>query len=323
MTGCFALKIEMKRSRTLLSRIPVLLFVFSLVLLCGSSFLSADDALIWEIRHPKHPGTLFLAGSVHLGHEDMYPLDRVYDEALGKSDYLVFEIASLNLMKVTAFTMKQGMYPARSEENLRSLLGEESFQQLCRLVPSAPPRSLTRMRPWVAASLLEAELAKGLKFTAQAGMESVFHAAAAGREERSLETEDEQLKPISDPALDEEFLADLRKYAATPEKLRGSIRSIVPAIREGKTDDLLRIMEEDRQDMPGVYRVLILLRNRKMAERLFEMLKEEKTGFVLIGTGHCVGPESVPELLEGMGCTAVRLNFSGTPGVLKPKEMEK
>ena len=60
-----------------------------------------------------------------------------------------------------------------------------------------------------------------------------------------------------------------------------------------------------------------------MAERLFEMLKEEKTGFVLIGTGHCVGPESVPELLEGMGCTAVRLNFSGTPGVLKPKEMEK
>ena len=324
MMICSARKAGTGRRRPFRIRIPVLLFIFSLVLLLfANPFLSADDALIWEIRHPERPGVLFLAGSVHLGRRDMYPLDRVYDEKLEKADYLGFEIASSDLMKVAVFTMKQGMYPARSEVNLRSLLGEGSFQKLCVLIPSASPGSLARMKPWVAGSLLEAELAKELGFTAQAGMESVFRAAAAGRPKRSLETEDEQLKTMADPALEEEFLADIRKNAASPEKLRESICAVVPAIREGKTEDLLRLLEESRQDMPGVYRTLILQRNRKMAQRLFEMLKEEKTGFVLAGAGHCVGPESVPELLRGLGCTAVRLKFSGRPGVLGPVNVQK
>jgi len=304
-------------------RIPILLFFLFLVFPFGGSFLSAADALIWEIRHPEHPGVLFLAGSVHLGHADMYPLDRVYDEALGKSDHLCFEIASPDLLKTAAFTIKNGMYPVRSKEDLRTLLGETVFQSLCRLVPSAAPRSLARMKPWVVSGLLEVELAKGLDFSARAGMESVFHAAAAGRPERSLETEEEQLTSMADPVLEGELLADIRKNVASPEKLRSSIRAVVPAIREGKTEGILRILEEDRKDAPGVYRVLILQRNRRMAERLFEMLKEEKTGFVLAGAGHCVGPESVPEILREKGCTAVRLKFTGTPGELRPKEMEK
>lgn len=320
MKVCAAACVRARRGRMFRIRIPVLLFVLIFVFLFGGVFLSADDALIWEIRHPEHPGVLFLAGSVHLGHADMYPLDRVYDEALEKSDFLGYEIASSNLMKVASFTMKNGMYPVRSEENLRTLLGEAPFQSLCSLIPSAPPGSLTRMKPWVAGGLLEVELAKGLDFSAKAGMEDVFHAAAAGRPERSLETEEEQLTSMADPALEGELLADIRKNVASPEKLRGSIRAIVPAIREGKTDGLLQILEEDRKNSPGVYRALILQRNRRMAERLFEMLKEKKTGFVLAGAGHCVGPESVPELLEKMGCTAVRLKFTGTPGVLCPKK---
>ena len=321
MKSCAAAYARTGRGRRF--RIPVLLFILFLVFPAGGSFLSADDALIWEIRHPERSGALFLAGSVHVGHAEMYPLDRVYDEALGKSDYLGFEIASPNLMKTAAFTMKKGIYPVRSEENLRTLLGETPFQSLCGLIPSVSPRSLARMKPWVVSGLLEVELAKGLDFSAQAGMEGIFHAAAAGRPERSLETEEEQLTPMADPALDGEFLADIRKNVASPEKLRGSIRAVVPAVREGKTDGLLRILEEDRKDSPGIYRILILQRNRRMAERLFEMLKEEKTGFVLTGAGHCVGPESVPELLRGMGCTAVRLKFTGIPGALRPKEMEK
>lgn len=314
---------EVKRDRVFRIRIPVLLPVLIFVFLFGGAVLSAADALIWEIQHPEHPGVLFLAGSVHLGHADMYPLDRVYDEALGKSDHLCFEIASPDLLKTAAFTIKNGMYPVRSEENLQTLLGEAVFQSLCSLIPSVPSRSLLRMKPWVVSGLLEVELAKGLDFSAQAGMEGVFHAAAAGRPERSLETEEEQLTSMADPALEGELLSGIRKYVASPEKLRGSIRAIIPAIREGKTEGLLQILEEDRKDSPGIYRVLILQRNRRMAERLFEMLKEEKTGFVLAGAGHCVGPESVPELLEKMGCTAVRLKFTGVPGVLRPKKMEK
>lgn len=323
MTVCSAADAGIRRRRFFRIRIPVLLFALFLVFSWGCVILSAEDALIWEIRHPERPGILFLAGSVHLGHTDMYPLDRVYDDSLGKSDYLGYEIASPNLVKITAFTVKKGMYPVRNEVNLRILLGEDVFSSLCGLIRSVPPRSLARMKPWVVGGLLEAELAKGLNFTVEAGMENVFHAAASGRPERSLETDEEQLKPMADPALEEELLADIRKNVASPEKLRESIRAVIPAVREGKTEGLLRILEESRRDAPKVYRALILERNRKMAERLFEMLKEEKTGFVLTGAGHCVGPESVPEQLEKMGCTAVRLKFAGVPGLLRPKGMEK
>lgn len=319
MTVCSAAGSGIRHGQAFRIRISILLFVLLFVFSLGSFTLSAGDALIWEIRHPEHPGVLFLAGSVHLGHADMYPLDRIYDEALGKSDYLGFEIVSPNLMKVAAFTMKKGMYPARSEVNLRSLLGEESFQLLNGLIPSARPDVLERMKPWAAGGLLEAELAKKLHFTVQSGMETVFHAAAAARPKRGLETEEEQLTLMADPALEEEYLSDIRKNVASPEKLRESILAVIPAVREGKTDVLLRLLEEAKKDTPGVYRSLILQRNRTMAGRLLEMLKEEKTGFVLVGAGHCLGPESIPFLLGQAGCSVIRLNFIGEPGALCPK----
>lgn len=285
--------------------------------------LPAGDALIWEIRHPEHPGVVFLAGSVHLGHADMYPLDRVYDESLAKADYLGFEIASPDLIKAAVFMLKRGMYPAKGKKNLRTVLGETDFQSLCGMIQSVRPDSLARMKPWVVTTLLEAEKAKALGFTEAAGMEKVFHQAAGGRPERSLETEEEQLEPVSDPALEKELVADIRKNIVSEEKLTGEIRGTVPAIREGETGLLLQSMEEMRRDSPRVHRNLVLDRNRKMAARLFEMLKEKETGFILVGAGHCLGPESMLECLERTGCTAVRLKFTGVPGELKPKRMEK
>ena len=301
-------------------RRPALTSVLALVLcLCfGALSLPADDVMIWEIRHPERPGILFLAGSVHLGRADMYPLDRVYDEALEKSDYMVFEIAAPNSMKAAAFTMKNGMYPARSDVNLRTLLGEKDFARLCGAIRVVAPASLVRMKPWVVSMLMEVEEAKKLNFDENCGMEKVFHAAGGTRPKRSLETELEQLKLISDPAVEEEILADIRKNLSDPEKLRDSIRLLVPAVREGKTGPLLQILDETRRDMPGVYRNLIASRNQKMARNLFEMLKEEKTGLVLVGAGHCLGPGSIQEHLERSGCTSVRLKFTGEPGKIQP-----
>ena len=317
MTMFFA-AIRVHLRRRMNGGIPSVLF--SLILFLGSISVSAEDALIWKIRHPERPGVLFLAGSVHLGHPDMYPLDRAYDEALGKSDYLVFEIASPNLMKAAAFTMKRGMYPARSEINLRTLLGEKDFASLCGMIRGVAPVSLARMRPWVVMPLMEIEEAKKLNFSAEGGLESVIHAAGAGRPERSLETDLGQLQMIADPAVEEEILAEIRRTLSSPETLRGEIGALVPAVREGETGLLLQSLERMRRDTPGVYRNLIASRNRGMAKRLFEMLKEEKTGFVLVGAGHCLGAESIQELLKREGCTSVRLKFAGAPGELKPKE---
>lgn len=313
-----ALQSRLRRRRN--GRIPVLTVVFALVLSLGSLPLSAEDALIWQIRHPERPGVLFLAGSVHLGRADMYPLDRAYDEALGKSDYLVFEIASPNLMKAAAFTMKRGMYPARSEVNLKTLLGDKDFTLLCGMIRGVTPASLARMKPWVVMPLMEIEEAKKMNFTVECGLESVIHAAGAGRPERSLETDLGQLQMIADPAVEGEILDEIRRTLSDPETLRGEIRSLVPAVREGETGPVLQSLDKMRRDTPGVYRNLIGSRNQGMAKRLFEMLKEEKTGFVLVGAGHCLGSESIQELLKREGCTSVRLKFTGEPGKLKPKE---
>ena len=55
-----------------------------------------------------------------------------------------------------------------------------------------------------------------------------------------------------------------------------------------------------------------------MAEKIYSMLKQKQTVFVLVGAGHFAGKENILELLRDRGCTTVQLKRVGKPGRLKP-----
>ena len=50
-----------------------------------------------------------------------------------------------------------------------------------------------------------------------------------------------------------------------------------------------------------------------MAQRLDELLKEERVWFVVLGAGHMVGDEGIPALLAGRGHRVSRVAKSAVP----------
>ena len=70
----------------------ILFLIFFLIFPVFSLLAAAEKLLLWEAVHPEKAGKLFLAGSIHLGKKELFPLDRRYDEVLAKSDEMVFEV---------------------------------------------------------------------------------------------------------------------------------------------------------------------------------------------------------------------------------------
>ncbi len=60
-------------------------------------------------------------------------------------------------------------------------------------------------------------------------------------------------------------------------------------------------MEKLKIDTPGVYRTLVVDRNRRWADQIQQLLGDDKRIFIVVGVGHLVGPDSVPALLRARG----------------------
>jgi uncharacterized protein YbaP (TraB family) len=60
-------------------------------------------------------------------------------------------------------------------------------------------------------------------------------------------------------------------------------------------------VEKLRREAPGAYRTLVVERNRRWADRIAQLLRDDKRIFIVVGVGHLVGPDSVPALLRARG----------------------
>ena len=70
---------------------------------------AGDKVLIWEVTAPALPGKVYVAGSIHTGKAQWYPLDAAYDRALDASSEVYFEIFQPDNRKIAQLTMMTGM----------------------------------------------------------------------------------------------------------------------------------------------------------------------------------------------------------------------
>jgi len=58
--------------------------------------------------------------------------------------------------------------------------------------------------------------------------------------------------------------------------------------------------------------------NQRIAGKIYKMLKEKQTVFILVGAGHFAGKGNILELLRDRGCTTIQLKRLGKTGRIKP-----
>jgi hypothetical protein len=93
----------------------------------------------------------------------------------------------------------------------------------------------------------------------------------------------------------------MRYSLASLDSAAGDIDATVAAWRQGDTQGLERLLNEDFKDFPDLRRRLTVDRNRHWLERIVPMLNDNQDYLVVVGALHLVGTGGLIDLLQKRG----------------------
>lgn len=253
--------------------------------------------------------TVYLLGSIHVGEEEMYPLHSTVEEAFEASDVLVMEIDLDNLdeMAVAQEMMAYAMYDDGT--TMRDEIPEETFEEL---LSYAEPLGigeeiLELFRPWYGTMLLTEIAVEESGLSQEYGVEQYFLDQKGEREVLGLEEISDQLLPFTLLSRESQQLY-LEETLAEMENVEVQLREMIDRWTEGDLEyfEALRRESIEEVETESYQRTQIALlddRDQNMAEKIQDLLEndQDQTYFIVVGSLHLVGENSIPYNLEGMG----------------------
>ena len=279
-----------------------------LLLLFGAAPAIGADSLVWAIKGARN--TLYLAGSVHLLQKGDASLPGALERAYADAETIVMELDldDLDPERAGRWLLEHGTYA--DANTLRDTLGKAQHERLVAATGELglPMEGVERFEPWaVALTLIEVAYAR-LDFDPEAGVERQLERLARrdGKEIRGLETVEEQLA-----LLDSLPLEDQRRFLRQTLEELGELASqtdeLLTAWREGDARGLTKMLEEEYEEFPALYRALVAERNARWMPQIEQLLREDGDHLVVVGVLHLVGEEGLVELAGRRGLKARRL----------------
>jgi uncharacterized protein len=261
----------------------------------------ASKVCLWEVR--SETATVYLLGSVHVASKAMYPLDARIERAFASAGTLVLETPASPAAQAEAGKLLQqaGLYtpPDSLDKHLDDATRERLTHAARRL--GLPVEAIHAMKPWFASVTLTLLGLNSIGFSPELGIDLHFHNAAGKRRVVALETVQEQIALFRDMA-EPTQLAALRQTLEQLPDLESVMKRTIDAWQRGDTKSLEALLiEPTRGQFPELYKRLLADRNARMAEKIDGYLKGRDTTFVVVGSGHLVGKDSIVSLLAARG----------------------
>jgi uncharacterized protein YbaP (TraB family) len=253
--------------------------------------------------------TVYVLGSIHVANEALYPLDPRIIKAFEQSDVLVLETELTPSAKARGAKLLQqaGMYTppdtldAHLDESTRAALQGALTQR------GIPPEAVQIMKPWLVSLTLTMAQLSTLGFKPELGIDEHFRARAVRKHLASIETVEQQVAVFKDMP-DAVQLASLRQTLEQLPELQAMVTKAFDAWRAGDAGGLDALLVAPvRKDFPKLYERLFVERNRRMADAIAGYLEGNGTVFVVVGSGHLVGPNSVLHVLKQRGLTSTQI----------------
>jgi len=271
----------------------------------GALGQQSEKCFLWKVTS-KTP-TVYVLGSMHLGHPSLYPLAKEIEDAFANSKALAVElnIEKLDQDKLKELTVKKVTYP--DGESLSKSISDKTMDLLKQFCEQKKLKveNFDRLRPcgvWLALSTLTGTAPKD--WSAAEGIDFHFmeKAVVADKQILELETIESSLWPADLSAeLQEVMLAKLLADGLSGVTFPWA--DMGDAWKKGDVDAVEKIaIGDDVKRTPayqGVIDKMYYERNVKMAEKIEGYLKGSETVFVAVGAGHLVGPKGIVPLLRG------------------------
>lgn len=267
---------------------------------------AAADPAMWVVRDKD--STIYLLGTVHVLRPDTVWRTPAIDKALTDSSELWIEVDTDDAAAMQGLIVKYGLDPANPLRDKLDPGQRARFETVVRSF-GVDPVTMDTYRPWLAG--LQITLGPIVKagFDPLSGVEAKLKAAArdAGKPIRTLETLEQQIRFFADLPRDTE-IAFLLSSLDGVEEGPAILDAMVAAWSAGDSETLGDLMiDEMAVSYPGLYRALLVDRNKAWAEQIDTLLDGEGVILIAVGAGHLVGPDSVQAQLAARGIAAERL----------------
>jgi uncharacterized protein YbaP (TraB family) len=298
-----------RRRHQIFPIIAATLFLLSLTPLAAQAKVENRPTL-FKLRTEKT--VMYFFGSVHIGRSDMYPLPEAVQKAFAASDNLVVEADILDAVPGEVMSLYRNKLSYRSPDSLDRHLDAEHLDKLQKALGrfGLPYERIAAFKPILVDSILSEYGAANLGYSPRDGIDLFFMRAAKEKKKRVLELETlaEQVEALG--RIPEQ--AQIQLLAASLDELdtmKDDLLALIEAWRKGDLDACYAMEEKEILNVPGlesVFPILITERNRTMEKRIKAMIDRGGAYFVVVGTGHFAGPESVIDLLRKEGFTVTR-----------------
>lgn len=263
--------------------------------------------------------TVYLFGSAHLIAPDTAWRTPQFDYALAKADTIWLESTILEMSN--PLLQYTNLASIHNDTKLTDLLSKDEFARLEKVAhtQNLDIMDYNDLHPWIVADILsygkyqkdaEKDPSKIVKITP--GVEYIIEAMSLGKPIKAIEnTHDHVLLFSSLPPKDEKAL--LMNTVTEMEANKDPDQDFgIDKFRDAwSTGDLEALNKFGNtmmeQKTPGLYKAMILERNKIMANRILKQLQGSGTSFMAVGVMHLTGKDSVLKLLEKAGYDAERV----------------
>ena len=268
----------------------------------------ADPAL-WVVRDADT--TIYLFGTIHVLRPGLTWFDEAVRQAFDRSDEVKLEIvedsdpqAMVGLiqsqgMNMTGPTLTERL-PAADRPALTRYMGEIGL----------PAMAYDRMRPWLAATILQIQSLQRAGYDPASGPEKVLTdaARAANKPISGLETPAQQVGFFS--SLSEQTqIAMLDETLDEMPNLQTQMGRMVDEWGRGRTDLIAQELNDGILRSPEAMRVLLTDRNARWADWIKARMARPGTVFIAVGAGHLAGNASVQAELTRRGVRTTRVAY--------------
>ncbi len=280
-----------------------ILFLFALSFHVQNVIARDSKNFLWKVQ--SNTNTVYLLGSIHFFKKELYPLNKIIEDAFDQSSIVVVEAnvndaGQLDLQQL----VEKAIYP--DNDTLEKHVSKDTFELIKKRTEGLgiPRELIHKQKPWFLALMFSSVEFLKLGFDPRYGIDRYFLSKAAGKKKViELESLDYQMNLFSNLSDQEQelfLLLELRDLNNLSQEVATLLEAWLSGDTKGVEKIITQSVTEDSRLSP-IYEILIYDRNKNMASKIEDFLKTKETLFVIVGAGHLVGEKGIVEILKTKG----------------------
>lgn len=267
------------------------------------------EPAVWQVSGTQ--GTAYLMTTLNMGNDDFYPLNAKIENLFTSCVNLVVtvDLTKIDPEALNAAISAAAMYP--DGEAISDWLSPAEIQRCTEVFAryGIELEQLTLFRPWFLTMLLESIHHQKIGYFTDQSLDLYFLNQADGKNIIGLEN------PIEQATLFAHFSPSLEKkllLMALEKDFSQETGELVTAWWQGdlaRLEEIIFTARDQDPDARDYNEQIYFARNRRMADRIGELLSTGETYFILLPCGHFLGSQGMIRLLQAKGFTVQRVEI--------------